>query len=170
MPQWRRFLILTLPLSLCLSASAALCPSSLAVKDAPETQYRSEWLFSPYTYHWSYSAEHKPVFLVAAHELLPGGRLCGASLFSNSFGQPSAYLYAGQQFDHVGGVQALSIKLTAGVLYGYVGEYQDKVPFNHHGFSPAIIPSAGYALNPRDSLQVNLLGKAAIMFGFARKF
>lgn len=110
------------------------------------------------------------MFLVSLHEQLPGGRLCGVSLFSNSFGQPSAYVYAGQQFEHLFGMPELSLKVTAGILYGYVGKYQDKVPFNHNGFSPAIIPAVSYNLTPRDALQVDILGKAAVMFAYARKF
>ena len=110
------------------------------------------------------------MFLVSLHEQLPGGRLCGISAFSNSFGQPSAYVYAGQQFGPIFGLPALSLKVTAGILYGYVGQYQDKVPFNHHGFSPAIIPAVSYNFTPRDAFEVNILGKAAVMFAYARKF
>ena len=146
------------------------CPDFLVKQEAPEPAYRTEMAFSPYTHHWHYNPEHKPVFLVSLHEQLPGGRLCGISLFSNSFGQPSAYVYAGQQFEAWLGVPALSLKVTAGILYGYVGQYQDKVPFNHKGFSPAIIPAVSYNLTPRDALQVDVLGKAAVMFAYARKF
>ena len=155
---------------LASQAADHYCPEFLAKEGAPEPAYRAELAFSPYTYHWSHSPEHKPVFLVSLHEQLPGGRLCGVSLFSNSFGQPSAYVYAGQQFENLFGMPELSLKVTAGILYGYVGKYQDKVPFNHNGFSPAIIPAVSYNLTPRDALQVDILGKAAVMFAYARKF
>ena len=170
MPQTRSLLCLLFWLPLTSLAADHFCPEFLAKPGAPEPTYRAEIAFSPYTYHWSYSPEHKPVFLVSLHEQLPGGRLCGVSLFSNSFGQPSAYVYAGQQFEHLLGVPELSLKVTAGILYGYVGQYQDKVPLNYHGFSPAIIPAVSYNLTPRDALQVDILGKAAVMFAYARKF
>ena len=155
---------------LASQAANQYCPEFLAKQGAPEPAYRAEIAFSPYTHHWNHSPEHKPVFLVSLHEQLPGGRLCGVSLFSNSFGQPSAYAYVGQQFAGVLGSPQLSLKVTAGILYGYVGQYKDKVPFNHHGFSPAIIPALSYSLGPRDALQLDILGKAAVMFAYARKF
>lgn len=161
-------LLLALPLA--GQAADRICPEFLVKPDAPEPAYRAELSISPYTYHWHYSPEHKPVFLVSLHEQLPGNRLCGVSLFSNSFGQPSAYVYAGQQFTGLFGTPQLSLKVTAGILYGYVGRYQDKVPYNVHGFSPAIIPALSYSLSPRDALQVDILGKAAVMFAYARKF
>ena len=127
-------------------------------------------MFSPYTHHWNYSPEHKPVALVAVNEQLPGNRFCGVALFSNSFGQPSTYVYAGQQFNNLMGNPNLFGMVTAGILYGYVGKYENKVPLNHDGFSPAIIPSVGYRLNQHDSLQVSVLGSAGLMFSYGRSF
>lgn len=150
--------------------SERYCPSFLTVEGAPEPTHRGEISVSPYTYHWSRSPEHKHVVLVAVDEQLPGGRLCGVSLFSNSFGQPSVYVYAGQQFNGVLGVPKLFVKLTAGILYGYVKPYEDKVPLNHNGFSPAIIPVIGYQFSPQDSLQVKVLGNAGLMFSYGRRF
>lgn len=163
-------LLMVLGLPMAAQAQDHFCPEFLAKQGAPEPAYRAELAFSPYTHHWNHNPEHKPVFLISLHEQLPGGRLCGISLFSNSFGQPSAYVYAGQQFEHLFGVPELSLKVTAGILYGYVGQYQDKVPFNHGGFSPAVIPAVSYNFTRRDALEVNILGKAAVMFAYARKF
>lgn len=163
-----------LPLWLVLptlgAAQDRYCPDFLAVSGAPEPTHRGELTFSPYTIHWSSNPEHKPVVLVALDEQLPGGRLCGISLFSNSFGQPSTYVYAGQQFNRLLGQPGLFLKVTAGILYGYVGQYQNKVPLNRHGFSPAIIPSLGYQLTEHDSVQVQLLGTAGVMFSYGRRF
>jgi hypothetical protein len=155
---------------LIAQASEHYCPEFLVKQGAPDPEFRAEVSVSPYTYHWHDSVDHKNVFLVAVHEHLPGGRLCGISLFSNSFGQPSTYVYAGQEFERLLGFERLSLKVTAGVLYGYVGQYQHKVPLNYRGFSPAIIPSVGYNFNKRDSFQIEVLGSAALMFSLARKF
>lgn len=170
----RPALALTLFLSLaCAPAlaqnTARYCPSLLAIEGAPEPTHRGELSFSPYTYHWSRSPEHKDVVLVSLDEQLPGNRLCGVSLFSNSFGQPSVYVYAGQQYNGVLGVPQLFVKLTAGILYGYVEPYENKVPLNHNGFSPAIIPVIGYQFNPHDSLQLKVLGNAGLMFSYGRR-
>ena len=171
----RHFLISLLAVFALASAAHAqsgdrYCPDFLAKAGAPEPTHRGEFTFSPYTLHWSRSDEHKHVVLVALDEQLPGGRLCGVSLFSNSFGQPSAYVYAGQQFNQLFGQPALFMKVTAGIMYGYVGRYQNKVPLNYRGFSPVVIPSLGYKLNEHDSLQVKLLGTAGLMFSWGRQF
>lgn len=146
------------------------CPEFLAKEGAPEPSHRGEFTFSPYTHHWSSSPDHKHVVLFAVDEQLPGGRLCGISLFSNSFGQPTTYVYAGQQFNQLFGQPQLFLKVTAGVLYGYVGQYQNKVPYNYNGFSPGIIPSLGYKITEQDSVQVKLLGTAGLMFSWGRRF
>ncbi len=162
------FIFLEIPLA--AHAGEHHCPDFLVQEGAPEPSNRGEIVFSPYTHHWSQNPEHKNVVLLAAHEHLPGGRLCGMSVFSNSFGQPSAYVYVGQEYDKLFGQSKLYLKVTAGILYGYVGEYKDKVPLNAHGFSPAIIPALGYHLTERDSLQVQVLGTAGVVLAYGRKF
>jgi len=146
------------------------CPDFLAVKGAPEPKHRGEFTFSPYTHHWSQSTEHKQVVLVAIDEQLPGDRLCGVSFFSNSFGQPSAYIYAGLQYNNFLGMPKLFAKVTGGLMYGYVAPYEGKVPLNYKGFNPAIIPSLGYKLTQHDSVQVKFLGSAGLMFSYGRQF
>jgi hypothetical protein len=169
--------MLALALFLSLACAPALaqkpaqyCPSFLAVEGAPEPTHRGEFTFSPYTLHWNHSTEHKPVVLVAIDEQLPGDRLCGISFFSNSFGQPSVYVYAGLQLNNLMGAPELFAKVTAGLMYGYVAPYEGKVPLNYKGFNPAIIPSLGYKLTPHDSVQIKFLGTAGLMFSYGRQF
>jgi hypothetical protein len=151
-------------------SASRYCPDFLAVKGAPEPSHKGEFTFSPYTHHFSNNPEHKKVVLVAIDEQLPGDRLCGISFFSNSFGQPSVYVYAGQQFNNLWGMPKLYAKVTGGIMYGYVSPYENKVPLNHNGFSPAIIPAVGYKLTPHDSVQLKFLGTAALMFSYGRQF
>ena len=147
------------------------CPDILSVAGAPEPTHRGEFTLSPAaTYHFSQNPEHKPVMLVAVDEQLPGGRFCGVSFFSNSFGQPSTYVYVGQQFNGLFDNPKLFVKVSGGIIYGYVGKYQHKVPLNSHGFSPGVIPSIGYNFTQHDSAQVQLLGTAGLMFSYGRKF
>jgi hypothetical protein len=61
-------------------------------------------------------------------------------------------------------------KVTAGLMYGYVAPYENKVPLNYKGFNPAIIPSLGYKLTAHDSVQIMILGNAALMFSYGRQF
>lgn len=146
------------------------CPDFLAAQGAPEPTHRGEFTFSPYTHHWSQNPAHKKVVLVAIDEQLPGDRLCGISFFNNSFGQPSVYVYAGQQYNNLLGVPKLFVKVTGGLMYGYVAPYENKVPLNYKGLSIAVIPAFGYKLNQHDSVQIKLLGTAGLMFSYGRSF
>jgi len=65
---------------------------------------------------------------------------------------------------------ALYAKVVAGIMYGYVAPYEDKVPFNHNGLSPILVPTAGWRLTPADAVQVSLLGSAGLMFSYSRRF
>ena len=146
------------------------CPDSLAVSKGEQPDKKWDVTLSPYTYHWNYNPEHRPVKLVALDRHLSGGRFCGLALFTNSFGQESAYAYVGQQWNGVWGNPKLFSKLSAGMIYGYRGEYKHKVPLNHYGVAPAIIPSLGYAFTPKDSAQVFVLGNAGLLFAYGRSF
>jgi len=125
------------------------------------------WLqFSPYTKHFASSPEQRPgVWMIGVERESASGGLAGAVLFRNSFAQPSAYFYPwGARYKGLFGVEPLFLKWSAGVLYGYKAPYEDKVPLNVDGFSPAVIPALGWQLGPRISAQANLLGTAGIMF------
>jgi hypothetical protein len=132
----------------------------------PEGQARHEVFVSPYTHHWTPDSEHEQVYAISLSRRLPGNRYCGFSVFNNSFGQPSAYAFAGKTWP--GLIRAwprMYVSASAGIIYGYVGEYKDKVPLNVGGFSPVLIPAIGYRLSDRTALEMQLLGTAAIMFG-----
>jgi hypothetical protein len=141
-----------------------------ADEQAPQPAKQWDLTLSPYTHHWSHNPEHKPVVLVALDRHLQGGRFCGMALFSNSFGQESAYFYVGQQWDGLLGHPKLFTKLSGGLIYGYRDQYKDNVPFNKYGVSPVIIPSLGYAITPQDAAQVYILGTAGLLFAYSRSF
>lgn len=136
----------------------------------PEGQ-RYELFASPYTFHWSPSPNHKPVRLLSLSKSLPKDRFCGISLFTNSFGQPSVYAFVGktwpQPFERFPNVYG---RVSAGIMYGYVGQYKNKVPLNVGGFSPGLIPSVGYRFTPHTSGEIQVLGTAALMFGINHRF
>lgn len=131
---------------------------------------RWELAVSPYTLHWHKDAEHRHVVLVGLERTQADGTLWGGALFRNSFGQASGYAYYGHVWDGLLGQPALYAKLTGGILYGYRGKYQDKVPFNQGGFSPAVIPAIGWRFTPQDAVQVSVLGNAGLTFSYARRF
>ncbi len=148
------------------------CPSALTRHDHTEAQkgLNTEITLSPYTYHYSHNPLHRPVFAASLEIYASSTRFCGFSLFRNSFGQPSGYVYIGKRFDNLLGQPRLFGKVTAGVLYGYVEPYEDKVPLNWNGFSPGIVPVLGYKIDEHQSLQVNILGAAALMFSYGQRF
>jgi len=148
------------------------CPQGWAREAPPEPEEGQQWTFSfaPYVYHWVYDAEHRPAFVFALERRVAGNRFCGLSLFRNSFGQPSAYAYVGQRWDNFLDQPQLSVKVSYGVIYGYIGDHRDKVPFNWSGFSPTVIPALAYHLNPHDSLDVMVLGTAGLVFAYSRTF
>ena len=148
------------------------CPASLADADAPEPPNGTRWelTLSPYTHHWNYNPDHRPVFLGALDRTVAGNRFCGLALFRNSFGQPSAFGYVGQRWDGIGGHAKLFAKVSAGFIYGYKGKYQDKIPFNHSGVAPAIIPAIGYDFAKNESIQAMVLGRAGVLFAYGRSF
>ncbi|HMN75531.1 MAG TPA: hypothetical protein PKC97_05650 [Burkholderiaceae bacterium] len=123
-----------------------------------------DFIVSPYTYHFHYSEDHKYVYSAGLLRRLDNNWVAGGIAFSNSFGQPSAYAFVGQRFVNPFGWNKWYLQWTGGLLYGYVGEFKDKVPFNNNGFSPGFVPSIGYQFTDRVYLELDLLGNSALMF------
>jgi len=148
------------------------CPDALADTHADAALPSQPWdlTLAPYAHHWNYSPEHRPVFLGALDRRLTGNRFCGLALFRNSFGQPAAYIYVGKQWNHLMGNPQLFTKVSAGLIYGYKGKYQNKIPFNDYGIAPAVIPSVGYSFTRDDSVQVMVLGTAGLLFSYGHRF
>ncbi len=121
-------------------------------------------LASPFTYHYTYSPDHTRVYALGLERQRADGLVLGGSLFKNSFGQPSAYVYAGQRFDKLLGVDQLFSQLTGGILYGYKEPYNKKVPLDYKGWSPGAVLSLGWQFTPTWSGQLNFLGNSALMF------
>lgn len=89
--------------------------------------------------------------------------LVGGAHFRNSFSQRSTYLYAGGRYqfpvtDNLSGF----VKLTGGLLHGYRGEYQDKIPLNSLGVAPVLLPSVGLEMH-NVNLELVLFGTAGMM-------
>jgi hypothetical protein len=150
-------------LIVALLAGSALAQSDAAPMAAPGPVLRLQ--FSPYTHHFVYDSEHSDVVMIGVEREYPNAKLDGITLFSNSFGQPTMYVYPwGGIYRSIGGIQPLSFKWTAGLIYGYKTPYENKVPYNHEGFSPGAIVALAYEFPSGWSVQANLLGLAAVMF------
>lgn len=125
---------------------------------------------APVVYHWRDDPEHKYSFVTSLEQYLDRQRLVGLALFRNSFGQPSAYAYAGYHWHELLDEPRLSLKVSAGIIYGYTGEYADKVPLNWNGFSPGLIPSLLYKVSANGSVDLMLLGTAGVVMGYSHSF
>lgn len=152
------------------SAPGQQAETTAAAPAAPEAGPQWTLTLAPVVYHWRYDPDHKPAFIVTLERHVADHRFYGLSLFRNSFAQPSTFAYVGWRWDQLLGQPQLSVKLAAGVIYGYVGQYEDKVPFHWNGFFPAAVPSLGYRFGPRDSLDLMVLGTAALAFGYSHDF
>jgi hypothetical protein len=147
----------------CVPAGAQALPEGARLQAGAPDAYRL--MLSPYTYHYSQNPEHKHVWLVGVERERANGDLAGVAVFNNSFGQTSAFVYPwGGVYRHVLGQEQLFVKWSAGLLYGYRKPYEDKVPLNHHGFAPAILPTLGWEFAGKQQAQVVLLGNSALMF------
>lgn len=153
---------------LVISAGAGAAPAydwndGLNLQKKEGDQYAL--IFSPYTRHFTEDGSHSHVWLIGVERERADHALAGAAFFTNSFGQPSAYIYPwGKTFHELLGQPQLYAKLTAGVIYGYRGEHKDKIPFNQLGIAPAIVPAIGWDLGDGFQLQGNLLGFNGMMF------
>lgn len=129
-------------------------------------------IVAPYVYHWEHSPDHRDAFALALEyqDSVVDDTLVGFSLFRNSFGQPSAYAYWGKRWNNLWGNPDLTLKLTGGVLYGYVGQFKDRVPLNYNGFSPCIVPVLLYHLDQDRTLDVMVLGVGGLGFSYTHKF
>ena len=125
---------------------------------------------APLTVHYHSDPAHKPMWLVGLERHRGDGWLWGGAFFSNSFGQECGAVLVGYEWNNLFDNPRLYAKLLGGIMYGYVAPYEDKVPFNHNGFSPALVPSLGWRLTAKDSLSVSMLGTAALMFSYNRRF
>ncbi len=130
--------------------------------------------FSPYTEHFRHNPEYaRHTYLVdlgiqSNYDRVWGAdaTLFGLAIFKNSYGQPSQYIYWGQQWDIKPWLYA---KVTAGLLHGYKGKYKTNIPFNDLGVAPAIIPSVGLRYG-NFRVEGVVLGFSALMFNVGYTF
>ena len=116
---------------------------------------------SVFTKHFSPDPDHNNnQDLIGLEYNDASGWLAGGATFRNSFSQRSYYAYAGKRFDSEN--YPVYLKLTGGLLEGYHGQYQDKIPLNRFGVSPVIIPSVGAYYGPV-AAELVLLGFNAAM-------
>ena len=119
---------------------------------------------SPFSQHFSTDKTYTHVYLIGIEREKKDNWLDGVAFFNNSFDQPVVYLFPfGKAYHDIWGIEKLTFKWTAGLLYGYLGEYNKRVPLNYNGFSPAVNVALAYQFTPTWGGQV-LLGGSFLMF------
>ena len=156
-------------LSICLLLAITQTAHAWA-REAPAPGDQGVWYLqtSVYTRHFSPDPEHNN------HQQLLGleyhdasGWLLGGATFLNSFDQRAYYAYGGKRYDSAD--YPLYVKLTGGLLEGYHGKYQNKIPLNRYGVAPVVIPSLGTYYGPV-SAELVLLGFNAAMITTGVRF
>lgn len=122
---------------------------------------------SAYTKHFKPKSKHNNhQELIGLERHTANSYVLGGATFLNSYDQRSYYGYVGKRFDFAD--TPFYGKLTGGLIYGYKGQYRDKIPFNRFEIAPAVIPSLGVQYR-RVSAEVLLLGTAATMINIGVK-
>ena len=151
----------------CVSKSYYLLTGLLLMLNCPasygwEKGSKLHLQFGAYA-HYGSSDDHEGPPIVGNLEFNSTANwLLGLSLFNNSFGQFSQYAYFGKKWELPTISEHMHVKLTGGLLQGYTGEFEDKIPFNNNGFAPAIVPSIGFKKG-RVALDLIPLGTAGLM-------
>jgi hypothetical protein len=156
---------------LATNASAQSPSSSGSAQSASQAEsvaepWRTDRFYletSLYTRHFSYDPAHvDKQKLILGEWNITEQWLVGASFFDNSFGQPSQYIYGGWRYRPFEQLQPFYFKVSAGLTHGYKDQYRDKIPFNHSGIAPVVIPSVGYCFS-RVCSEVILFGGAGLL-------
>jgi hypothetical protein len=165
--RYRRMVASAAWLAVWLSALLVFPPAIAADAPpaySPSSQGTVTILGSPKVVHFDPDPEHVDwSWLVGIEWSRPASRwYYGFSYFNNSFGQKCQFYYAGYTWKLGENYPNWYLKLSGGLIYGYKEPYEDKVPFNHNGYSPGLFPAVGYKWD-RWNLQLVTLGTAGAM-------
>lgn len=149
--------------------SPQVSESDAAGTTVPDEPWRTDRIYlqtSLNNTHFHYDPAHaRYPKLVYGEYHLSDQWLVGAAAFDNSFGQASQAVFGGWRYRPFPDLQSLYVKVLGGVVHGYRGQYRDKIPFNHSGFAPAVIPSIGYCVS-RLCSEVVVIGGAGLLLTF----
>ncbi len=152
---------------LAFAQSAPPADAGAAATEKPAEPWRTDRFYletSLHTVHFHFNPAHvNNQKLILGEWNITDQWLLGASVFDNSFGQRSEYVYGGWRHRPFERVQAFYLKVSAGLVHGYRDAYRDKIPFNHSGIAPAVVPSVGYCFN-RVCSEVAVFGGAGLLW------
>lgn len=133
---------------------------------APDEPWRTDRIYlqtSIVNVHFHYDPAHvKYPKLIYGEYHLSDQWLVGAAAFDNSFGQASQAVFGGWRYRPFPELQPLYLKIVGGLVHGYHGQYRDKIPFNHSGVAPVVLPSVGYCVS-RVCSELVIVGGAGLL-------
>lgn len=142
--------------------------NSATEREAFSGWFDSAYLQAGYALHWSDGEDRDGVPWLVGIELTNNDRhRVGISLFNNSFNQFSQYFYYGYKWKLPFVSESSYIKLTGGIIHGYVDEFENKIRPNFDGWAPVVIPTIGWKDGPL-GLEIAVLGDAGIMLLIGR--
>lgn len=121
--------------------------------------------------HFSDSDDYKGANILVGLEVeKPNHHLYGLALFNNSYSQFSQYLFYGKVFEFDDTYPGLHAKITAGIIHGYRGKFEDNLILNKElGVAPVIVPGVGYQ-RERWGADLFLLANQGVLLALGYKF
>src|SRR5439155_3636239 len=120
-----------------VSQAQSTPPAEAPSTEKPDEPWRTDRFYletSLHTVHFHSDAAHvNNQKLILGEWNVTEQWLLGASVFDNSFGQRSEYVYGGWRYRPFERAQPFYLKISAGLVHGYKDQYRDKIPFNHSG-------------------------------------
>ena len=151
-----------------IALALIMCPPAFSEDGQDKDEHGRVMLqFAPDVYHYHSKPEHaKWSWLIGGEYIWPSRYLVGFSYFNNSFNQKCQTLYGGY-FWPLSGTSSRYwyFKAAAGVILGYDEPYENKLPYNHNGIAPGLVPALGYQYD-RFNAQLNILGTSGLMITF----
>lgn len=123
---------------------ASLCHSD-QTEDQMTNEVRWNIFTSAYTRHYHASPAHNNHQQMIGIERQVDSSLWGFAAFKNSFYQKTQMAYWAKDFSLQPWIpiNGLRSKIIVGLIHGYKGQHQHKIPFNQWKVAPAAIPTLG---------------------------
>ena len=149
----------------CIVPVLALCSDASLAVDGSDTRERSWYVQAGSYVHFRDKEEYasRPIF-AGIEYIRSNNQLFGFSVFDNSFGDFSQYLYFGKLYYPSRSYPGFRIKLTAGIAHGYDGQNEDISPiYWGDAWAFGIVPGLGYQ-GDRFGADVALLSDSGLLF------
>jgi len=149
-----------------LAALSFTTPSALADLTEATRELNSHWYVQVGGYtHYSDDEEYEGTPWFAGIEFQkPTNWVVGLSVFDNSFGDFTQYVYLGKSFHPSDKYPGFRIKLTAGLAHGYRGDHHKIMPIRWgDSWGLGVVPTVGYQARAV-GVDVALLSASGLLF------